>query len=136
MLDLIRKVTLGRTAKTQYAKGVTPDFRAGDSIEVSVKVKEGEKERIQKFKGTVIKIQGEGISKTFTVRKMSDGVGVERTFPFASPVVDKVTVVGRGIVRRSRLFYLRDLKGKKARINFALVGDAAASPVAPSEPKS
>lgn len=112
MLELIRRVTLNRHKKKALA-----EFSPGDTIEVSVRVKEGEKERIQIFKGVVMKLQGAGISRSFTVRKISDGVGVERTFPFASPAVEKVDVVSRGQVRRGKLYYLRNLEGKKARIS-------------------
>lgn len=112
MLELIRKVTLKRHKRKPLA-----EFAPGDTIEVSVKVKEGEKERIQIYKGVVIKFQGAGIGRSFTVRKISDGVGVERTFPFASPAVEKVDVVSRGKVRRGKLYYLRSLEGKKARIS-------------------
>ena len=98
-----------------------PKFKSGDTIEVHVKVKEGEKERVQKFKGVVTKVQGKDMGKAFTVRKISSGIGVERTFPFASPSIDKVELISTGKVRRSRLFYLRALKGKKARIESTLV---------------
>jgi large subunit ribosomal protein L19 len=93
-----------------------PAFRSGDNIVVSYKIKEGDKERIQDFRGDVIQIKGEGSTKTFTVRKMSNGVGVERIFPFTSPNIVEVKLLKRGKVRRSRLYYLRDLVGKKARI--------------------
>lgn len=93
-----------------------PAFKTGDTLSVHVKVKEGEKERIQIFKGTVIKVQGSGFGRSFTVRKMSDGVGVERTWPFSSPAVDKIEVHSVGKVRRSRIFYLRKLKGRAARL--------------------
>ena len=98
-----------------------PRFSSGDTVSVSVKVKEGEKERIQVFKGTVIKVQGSGIGRAFTVRKISNGVGVERTFPFASPAIDKIEVNLRGKVRRSRIFYLRGLKGRAARLQTEIV---------------
>jgi len=91
-------------------------FKPGDNVIVSYKIIEGEKERIQNFKGDVIQIAGEGAAKTFTVRKMSNGVGVERIFPMASPNIVEIDIVKRGKVRRSKLFYLRDLVGKKARI--------------------
>ncbi len=91
-------------------------FRSGDTVEVYVRVIEGEKERIQIFKGLVLKIQGSGAGRSFTVRKSSYGVGVERTFPFASPFIQKVNLVSRGSVRRARLYYMRNLKGKAARI--------------------
>ena len=93
-----------------------PDFRAGDNVVVSYRIIEGDKERIQSFKGDVIQISGEGSTKTFTVRKISNGVGVERIFPYASPAIADIKVVKRGKVRRARLFYLRELVGKKARI--------------------
>jgi large subunit ribosomal protein L19 len=93
-----------------------PDFRAGDNIIVSYRIVEGDKERIQSFKGDVIQISGEGAGKTFTVRKISNGVGVERIFPFASPSISDIKLVKRGKVRRARLYYLRKLVGKKARI--------------------
>ena len=91
-------------------------FRPGDTLKVHVKVIEGTRERIQLFEGVVIKRQGGGISETFTVRKISYGVGVERTFPLHSPKIDKIEVARRGKVRRAKLYYLRDLRGKAARI--------------------
>lgn len=93
-----------------------PDFRSGDNIAVDYKIVEGEKVRIQTFKGDVIKISGSGATKTFTVRKMSNGVGVERIFPYFSPNIDSIKLLKRGKVRRSKLYYLRDLVGKKAKI--------------------
>ncbi|MFS0751867.1 50S ribosomal protein L19 [Oceanobacillus sp. 1P07AA] len=93
-----------------------PDFRPGDTLKVHVKVVEGNRERIQVFEGVVIKRQNGGISETFTVRKISYGVGVERTFPLHSPRIDKIEVSRRGIVRRAKLYYLRNLRGKAARI--------------------
>ena len=93
-----------------------PKFRAGDTIIVNYRITEGEKSRIQQFRGDVIQIKGEGATKTFTVRKMSNGVGVERIFPASSPAIDGIEIVKRGKVRRARLFYLRDRVGKKARI--------------------
>ncbi len=93
-----------------------PAFRAGDNVIVNYRITEGEKTRIQQFRGDVIQIKGEGSTKTFTVRKMSNGVGVERIFPLMSPFIDSLEVTKRGKVRRSRLFYLRDRVGKKARI--------------------
>ena len=93
-----------------------PKFRAGDNVAVSYKIIEGSKERIQVFRGNVIQIKGEGTTKTFTVRKISGGVGVERIFPFASPNIAEIKVLKRGKVRRARLFYLRDAIGQKARI--------------------
>lgn len=93
-----------------------PAFRPGDTVRVHVKVTEGSRERIQVFEGVVIKRRGGGISETFTVRKISYGVGVERTFPVHSPKIDKLEVVRRGKVRRAKLYYLRNLHGKAARI--------------------
>src|SRR5438093_12366277 len=93
-----------------------PDFKPGDKIRVHVKVREGEKERIQVFEGDVIARRSGGIRSTFTVRKVSNGVGVERIFPLHSPVVDRIDVMRRGRVRRAKLFYMRELKGKAARI--------------------
>ncbi|GIP56571.1 50S ribosomal protein L19 [Paenibacillus woosongensis] len=93
-----------------------PSFRSGDTLKVFVKVIEGSRERIQLFEGVVIKRRGGGISETFTVRKISNGVGVERTFPLHSPKLDKIEVARRGKVRRAKLYYLRELRGKAARI--------------------
>ena len=93
-----------------------PDFKSGDDVEVHYKIKEGDKERIQIFKGLVIQRRGAGINATFTVRKISGGVGVERIFPLHSPRIDKINRTRRGKVRRSKLFYIRNLSGKTARI--------------------
>jgi large subunit ribosomal protein L19 len=93
-----------------------PVFRAGDTVNVHVRVIEGDKERIQQYKGVVINRNGEGATKTFTVRKVSNGIGVERVFPVYSPKLAKIEVVSRGKVRRAKLFYLRGLRGKAARI--------------------
>ena len=93
-----------------------PDFRAGDTIKVHVKVVEGNRSRIQVFQGVVIRIHGSGVGRTFTVRKVSFGVGVERTFPVHSPNIDKIEVFTRGDVRRAKLYYLRELRGKAAKI--------------------
>jgi large subunit ribosomal protein L19 len=93
-----------------------PAFRPGDTLKVHVKVVEGTRSRVQVFQGHVIRRQGDGIRETFTVRKVSFGVGVERTFPLHSPVLDKIEVVTRGDVRRAKLYYLRDLRGKAAKI--------------------
>ncbi len=93
-----------------------PSFSSGDTVIVSYKIIEGNKERIQDFRGDVINIRGEGKNKTFTVRKVSSGVGVERIFPFSSPNIAEIKVVKKGRVRRAKLYYLRNLSGKKARI--------------------
>ena len=97
-------------------KSEHPSFRPGDTVAVSLKIKEGEKERIQIYRGDVIQIKGHGATKTFTVRKMSNGVGVERILPLSSPAIAEIKVLKRGKVRRAKLYYLRDLVGKKARI--------------------
>jgi large subunit ribosomal protein L19 len=93
-----------------------PDFRAGDTIKVHVKVVEGNRSRLQVFQGVVIRVQGSGVGRTFTVRKVSFGVGVERTFPIHSPIFDSIEIVTRGDVRRAKLYYLRNLRGKAAKI--------------------
>jgi large subunit ribosomal protein L19 len=93
-----------------------PDFRAGDTLKVHARVVEGNRSRIQIFQGVVIRRQGSGLRETFTVRKVSFGVGVERTYPIHSPQLDRVEIVSRGDVRRAKLYYLRDLRGKKAKI--------------------
>jgi large subunit ribosomal protein L19 len=101
---------------TAIKRDDVPDFRAGDTIKVHVKVVEGNRSRVQVFQGVVIRVQGAGIGRTFTVRKISFGVGVERTFPLHSPIFEKIEVVTRGDVRRAKLYYLRNLRGKKAKI--------------------
>ena len=93
-----------------------PEFRAGDTVKVHVKVVEGNRSRVQVFQGVVIRRQGGGLQETFTVRKVSFGVGVERTFPLHTPIVEKIEVVTRGDVRRAKLYYLRELRGKAAKI--------------------
>ncbi|BAP85597.1 50S ribosomal protein L19 [Paucilactobacillus hokkaidonensis JCM 18461] len=108
--SLIEKIT------ADQLRSDMPEFRAGDTIRVYAKIVEGTRERIQLFEGVVIKRHGFGISETYTVRKISNGIGVERTFPLHSPRVDKVEVVRHGRVRRAKLYYLRALHGKAARI--------------------
>jgi large subunit ribosomal protein L19 len=110
MSNLIQEIT-----KEQLRTDI-PDFRPGDTLKVYVKVIEGSRERIQLFEGVVIRRRGGGISETFTVRKISYGVGVERTFPLHSPKIEKIEVARRGKVRRAKLYYLRNLRGKAARI--------------------
>jgi large subunit ribosomal protein L19 len=110
-MDAIQYVQEQLSKKPDY-----PTFRAGDSVAVNYRIIEGNKERIQVFKGNVIQIKGRGPTKTFTVRKISSGVGVERIFPYTSPAIASVEVLKRGKVRRSRLFYLRGAIGAKARI--------------------
>ncbi|MEM1323516.1 MAG: 50S ribosomal protein L19 [Bacteroidota bacterium] len=110
-MDAIKFVHEQMSKATDY-----PSFRPGDNIVVSYKIVEGDKERIQSFRGDVIQIKGTEGTKTFTIRKMSNGVGVERIFPMNSPIIVDVKVLKRGKVRRAKLYYLRDLVGKKARI--------------------
>lgn len=110
-MELLKYVEEQLTKESNY-----PDFRAGDNVTVSYKIVEGSKERIQAFRGDVIQISGKGMTKTFTVRKMSNGVGVERVFPMNTPHIVAILVNKYGKVRRSRLYYLRELVGKKARI--------------------
>ncbi|KUO66166.1 MAG: 50S ribosomal protein L19 [Gracilibacter sp. BRH_c7a] len=109
-MDYIRFVEEGQLRKD------IPSFRPGDTVKVHVRIVEGSRERIQVFEGVVIKRKGDGLRETFTVRRVSNGVGVERTFPLHSPRVDKIEVARRGIVRRAKLYYLRDRYGKAARI--------------------
>ncbi len=110
MNDIIREI------EAEQLKENLSDFRVGDTVKVYGKIKEGNRERIQVFEGTVLKIQGGGNRTTFTVRKVSNGVGVEKTWPMHSPNVEKVEVVRRGKVRRAKLNYLRDRVGKKAKV--------------------
>jgi large subunit ribosomal protein L19 len=104
------------TLDAQSLRADVPEFRPGDTLKVHVRVVEGTRSRIQVFQGAVIRRQGGGVRETFTVRKVSFGVGVERTFPVHTPVIEKIEVVTRGDVRRAKLYYLRDLRGKKAKI--------------------
>jgi len=109
--NLVRYVEEKYIPKKEY-----PEFKAGDTVTVSYKIKEGNKERIQQFTGVVLQRSSEGFTATFTVRKMSGNIGVERIFPFNSPFIDSIAVNKKGVVRRARIFYLRKLTGKKARI--------------------
>lgn len=121
--DLIRKITWDKATKNKKF----PKFQTGDTVGVYVKVKEGEKERVQLYSGVVLKMQGSGAGSSFTVRKIASGVGVERTFPMLSPIIDRIELISRGKVRRSRLFYLRGLKGRSARLDTAVYyGETAA----------
>ncbi|GAB4317096.1 MAG: 50S ribosomal protein L19 [Candidatus Sumerlaeia bacterium] len=105
-----------REFENQYRKPDIPDFRPGDTVRVSVRIVEGDKERIQDFEGVCIARKGAGARETFTVRRVSLGVGMERVFPIHSPRIESIQVVRRGKVRRAKLYYLRNLRGKKARI--------------------
>ncbi|MCF8228844.1 MAG: 50S ribosomal protein L19 [Bacteroidales bacterium] len=115
---------MGKKELIQYVDNLTelkelPDFKAGDTITVTYKIREGNKERLQNFQGVVLQRKGSGPSATFTVRKISSGIGVERIFPVSSPFIEAIKVNKRGKVRRARIFYLRALRGKKARIKEA-----------------
>ncbi len=112
-MDIIREVT------QDQLRSDIPDFRPGDNVKVHVRLKEGNKERIQVFEGLVIARKHGGVSETFTVRKISSGIGVERTFPLHSPSIAKIEVTRRGRVRRAKLYYIRELRGKAARIREA-----------------
>lgn len=104
--------------ENKYIKTDVPEFKSGDRVKVNLKIKEENKERIQTFEGIVIKIQGSGINKTFTVRKISFNIGVERTFLINSPMIQSIVKINTGIVRRAKLYYLRKKIGKKAKIEF------------------
>ena len=129
-MDAIRLVEAGQLKKDRNG------FGPGDTVRVQVKVVEGEKERIQAFEGVVIRRRGEGGRASFTVRRISYGVGVERTFPLHSPRIERVQVVRRGAVRRSKLYYLRDLAGKAARLKERRVAAVPSSGEAPAESAS
>ena len=116
-----------------YLRSDVPDFRPGDTVKVHVRVVEGTRERVQVFQGVVIRRQGGGLRETFTVRKISFGVGVERTFPVHSPSISKLEIVARGRVRRAKLYYLRELRGKKARIKERRLGDDELAAIAAAE---
>lgn len=110
-------MNLLKVVEREYAKEASlPSFNSGDTITVHYKIKEGNKERIQQFRGVVLQRRGAGISETFTLRKMSGNIGVERIFPLSSPFIENIDVNKRGNVRRARIFYLRERTGKKARI--------------------
>ena len=109
-MDVIKKI------EQEHMRLDMPAFRAGDAVKVHLRIIEGEKERIQIFQGNVLRVRKGGTDSTFTVRKVSDGVGVERVFPMHSPYIERVEIVSEGKVRRSRIYYLRGLKGKAARI--------------------
>ncbi len=125
---MLRKAISDIEAK--YLKAGVPSFRSGDSVRVHTKIKEGDKERIQIFEGVVIRHRKGQARAMFTVRKVSYGVGVERMFPVHSPRIDKIEVLGHGQVRRSRLYYLRALQGKAARLHQEEGGEGARAPVA------
>jgi large subunit ribosomal protein L19 len=110
-MDLIKVAS-----ESSVEKRPMPDFKAGDTVTVYYKIIEGNKERVQQYQGVVLQRKGTGLTQTFTVRKVSNGVGVERIFPLYSPKIDKIVLDKKGIVRRSRIYYLRNISGKKARI--------------------
>lgn len=105
-----------KNIEAEQLKAEVPEFNVGDTVRVSAKIKEGNRERVQVFEGTVLKVQGTGVRKTFTVRKISNGVGVEKTWPLHSPIVEQVEVVRHGKVRRAKLNYLRQRTGKAAKV--------------------
>lgn len=110
MLDIIREI------EAEQIRTDLPEFNVGDTVKVHIRISEGNKERIQVFEGTVLKIQNGGSRETFTVRRVASGVGVEKTFPINSPVIEKVEIVRKGKVRRAKLFYLRNRVGKAAKV--------------------
>ena len=120
--------------KKQLRATAFPEFRVGDTVRVHVKIKEGDKERVQLFEGVVISAKHEGARASFTVRKVSYGVGVERVFPFHTPNIDHIDVVSHGRVRRARLYYLRNLQGKAARISEKKQAKDTAAPGADKAP--
>jgi large subunit ribosomal protein L19 len=131
-MDIIKNLVQKR-----FKMAPMPEFRAGDTVQVHVKIVEGEKSRIQIYEGIVIRKKAGGLNSNFTVRKISNNVGVERTFPFYSTAIDKVEVVSRGSARRSRLFYLRELEGKAARIDSELeFTESVKTPKAEAAPKA
>lgn len=115
---------MGKNEIMQYVENLTevkeyPEFKAGDTVTVTYKIREGNKERLQNFQGVILQIKGSGPSQTFTIRKMSSGIGVERIIPVSSPFIEGIKINKKGKVRRARIFYLRKLRGKKARIKEA-----------------
>ena len=146
MTDVVQKVAKMINDRNHGEKSkarAIADFSPGDTVGVYVRVKEGEKERVQLYRGVCIKMQGKGQTRSFTVRKVSSGVGVERTFQFLSPNLDRVELVSKGKVRRSKLYYLRNLRGKAAAIETELYaapdkeeGAVSAAPLVPKEPKA
>ena len=128
--------------KKHFKTARMPNFRAGDTVQVHVKIIEGEKSRVQIFEGIVLRNKGGGLNSTFTVRKISNGIGVERTFPYFTPAIDKVEVISRGAARRAKLYYLRNLEGKAARIDSELEfrgevkTDASGNPITPKSSKT
>jgi large subunit ribosomal protein L19 len=127
-MDLIKNLVQKRFKTAPMAK-----FRSGDTVQVHVKIVEGEKSRVQIYEGIVIRTTGGGLNSAFTVRKISNNIGVERTFPYFSPAIDRVEVISRGSARRAKLYYLRNLEGKAARIDSELeFGGGSATKVAPA----
>ena len=139
-MNIIEQIDQEQVARLTEGKTI-PDFAPGDTVRVNVRVVEGNRERVQAFEGVCIGRSGGGLNESFTVRKISYGEGVERVFPVMSPMIDSITVVRRGKVRRAKLYYLRGLRGKKARISeatsaHALEATAAAAQAEASAPKA
>jgi len=129
-LEKAMKVTVGMVEESHLRKNL-PTFRVGDQVRVTLKIVEGESERLQAFEGTVIRISGHGLSKMFTVRKISFGVGVERAIPFHSPRIERIEVMRSGHVRRSRLYFLRERTGRAARLDEKVDRREEGAPVPP-----
>jgi len=133
-MDVIKELEKEEAARVMGDKKI-PDFQAGDTVRVNVRIKEGERERVQAYEGVCIARSGGGLQENFTVRKISFGEGVERVFPIMSPMIESIEVKRRGVVRRAKLYYLRDRRGKSARIAERTMntGPAAAKEEAPAE---
>ena len=129
-MDRIRELTLKRHPLKKYP------IQVGDTAKVHMKIKEGSKERIQVFEGVILKIQGKDYTRSFTIRKVSQGVGVEKTIPLASPNLANIEVLSKAKIRRARLYYLRDLKGRSARLNSKRFASLAEKPSAETEQES
>ncbi len=132
-IDVIKELEQEEAARLLAGKTI-PDFQAGDTVRVNVKIKEGERERVQAYEGVCIARSGGGLQENFTVRKISFGEGVERVFPIMSPMIESIEVKRRGVVRRAKLYYLRDRRGKSARIAERAMSQRDTAPVKDDEP--
>jgi large subunit ribosomal protein L19 len=132
-MNVIQQLEKEEADRLLALRGV-PDFQPGDTVRVNVKIKEGERERVQAYEGVCIARSGGGLQENFTVRKISFGEGVERVFPLLSPMIESIEVKRRGVVRRAKLYYLRDRRGKSARIAERAMGGRGTTPAAVSEP--